>query len=311
LDETEATEKDAGSENFSEDYKIALDIYSGPLDLLLYLVYKSELDIFNIPIANILDQYLSYVEMIKTMDIEIAGDFMVMASRLMNIKSKMLMPRPKAEAEDEEIMDPRAELVKELLEYKEFKEKAYALEIARSERKEMFERIPPKEKKDQEPVQELFDENVNIWDLLMAFHKVTKDFMPDMPRKIVYDDTPVSVYVDRLLDIIVNTPGKRLPFSTVFEREQERVIIIGMFLAVLEAAKRGALKVEQVQDGGDIFLAFVPEEERIKPEEPSPGAPAETEEVIEAPVADAAEEPEEETPFPEEDEEEDFMEEEE
>ncbi len=253
-----------------EEYRISLDIYNGPLDLLLYLVYKSEVDVFNIPIADIVEQYLSYVEAIKALDIEIAGDFMVMAGRLINIKSKMLMPRPQAEPEEEEIIDPRAELVKELLEYKEYKERAYALGLKRHERDDMFERTPPKEKAEteREESDELLDEDVSVWDLLSAFHRVTKDFMPEVGRKIVYDDTPVSVYVEKLLGRLAGAPGGKLAFRALFDGLRQRMQVIGVFLAVLEAAKEGALKLHQVPDRSEILLEFVPEEKREKHAEP-------------------------------------------
>jgi segregation and condensation protein A len=263
-----------------EDYRIELDIYNGPLDLLLYLVYKNEVDIFNIPVAGILEQYLAYVEVIKELDIETAGDFMVMASRLMNIKSKMLMPRPEAEPEEEEVIDPRAELVRELLEYKESKEHAYALEQKRLARDAMFERTPPgdeDEPEEKEPP-ELF-EGVTMWDLLIAFHKATKDFMPEMPRRIVYDDTPVSVYMNRLLEKLAASPGCKVMFSSLFDGLQERVQVIGMFLGILEGAKQGALKTYQVQGEGEIYIELIPEEEREKnlevpPENPERGSEA-------------------------------------
>jgi segregation and condensation protein A len=246
-----------------ENYKIELDIYNGPLDLLLFLVYKNEVDIFNIPIADILEQYLAYVEVIKALDIEVAGEFLVLASRLMNIKSKLLMPRPEVEPQEEEVIDPRAELVRELLEFKEAKERAYALEQKRLEREQMYERVPPpgEAEAQPQPAEEL-EEEASVWDLLLAFHRITKDFMPEMPRRIVYDDTPVAVYVERLLERVAAADGQKLAFSAIFEGLSERIHMIGMFLAVLDAAKRGALRTRQVQDEGEIYLEFVPETER-------------------------------------------------
>ncbi len=246
-----------------QDYRIQLDIYNGPLDLLLYLVYKNEVDIFNIPIAGVLEQYLSYVEVIKELDIELAGDFLVLASRLMNIKSKLLMPRPETEPEEEEVIDPRAELVRELLEFKDAKERAYALEQKRLERESMYERMPPPGGDDagQEPAEET-EEEASVWDLLLAFHRITKDFMPEMPRRIVYDDTPVAVYVERLVGRLAAAEGCKLLFSSLFEGLGERIHVIGVFLAVLDAAKQGLLQARQVQDSGEIYLELVPEEER-------------------------------------------------
>jgi segregation and condensation protein A len=265
-----------GSGGESEErqvYRIELDIYSGPLDLLLYLVYRNEVDIFNIPISEILEHYLAYVEVIKELDIEIAGDFMVMASRLMNIKSRLLMPGPQAEPQDEEIIDPRVELVKELLEYKEYKERAYALEQKKLERDRMFERVPAKGENGLEGEvvsPEFAEEDVNVWDLLIAFHGVTKDFMPDVPRKIVHDDTPVAVYVERLIGKVSAAPGHKLTFSELFGGRRQRMKLIGMFLALLEAAKQGALRACQVQDHGEIYIELVPGDEREGSRGPGP-----------------------------------------
>jgi segregation and condensation protein A len=251
------------TEEDGQDYRIQLDIYNGPLDLLLYLVYKNEVDIFNIPIADILEQYLAYVEVIKELDIEVAGDFIVLASRLVNIKSKLLMPRPETEPEEEEIIDPRAELVRELLEFKEAKERAYALEQKRLERERMYERLPPPDESGtgEQTVEEL-EEEASVWDLLLAFHRVTKDFMPDMPRRIVYDDTPIAVYVERLVGRLAEADKHRLPFSSLFDGLSERIHLIGVFLAVLDGAKQGVLRARQVQESGEIYLELVPEEER-------------------------------------------------
>lgn len=267
---SEETEHEPSNNCPAEDYRVALDIYDGPLDLLLYLVYRSEVDIFDIPISEILEQYLGYVEFIKTLDLEIAGDFMVMASRLMNIKSKMLMPRPEVEPEEDEIIDPRTELVKELLEYKEYKERAYALEQKRLERTNMYERVPSEteEPAKTEECPDSINDEVSVWDLLVAFHKITKDFMPDQPRKIVYDDTPITVYVERLLTQLSSAPEKRLAFSTLFEQVEHRMQVIGLFLGVLEAAKQGAIELHQVQDRGEIYLEYVPEGKREKVGEP-------------------------------------------
>ncbi len=255
-----------------DDYRVELDIYNGPLDLLLYLVYKNEVDIFNIHVAGILDQYLKYVEVIKSIDLELAGDFLVMASRLINIKSKMLMPRPDKEPQEEEVIDPRAELVKELLEYKEYKERAYALGQSLQRREKMFERVPPKEELSAEKtLLEPVDEEVGMWDLLMAFHRITKDFMPEVPRKIVYDDAPVHVYLDSLVKKLSEAPEGRLEFSALFDSLEERIRVIGMFLGVLEAVKQGAVRAQQLEDRGEIYLEFVPEEER-SPRTPEPQA---------------------------------------
>ena len=123
------------------EYKVKLDSFAGPLDLLLYLVRKEEVDIYDIPIAHITEQYIQYVEMLKMLDIDLAGEFLVLAATLMEIKSVMLLPRPELEAdEDADSQDPRAELVRQLLEYKKFKDAANLLQDAAEQRQQRFTR---------------------------------------------------------------------------------------------------------------------------------------------------------------------------
>jgi len=150
------------------DYRVNLDIFAGPLDLLLYLVRKEEVDIYDIPIAKITDQYIGYIEMLKQLDIDLAGDFLVMAATLMQIKSAMLLPKAEPDQfQGDDLADPRAELIRQLLEYKKFKDAANLLNAAADEQKERFprpstiiERLMP----DAEPAIDI--EQVSVWDLL-------------------------------------------------------------------------------------------------------------------------------------------------
>src|SRR5512136_2591076 len=133
--------KAPNSRNKMTDYRVNLDIFAGPLDLLLYLVRKEEVDIYDIPIAEITDQYLQYLEMLKQLDIDLAGDFLVMAATLMEIKSAMLLPRAEPEQMGEAVAgDPRAELIRQLLEYKKFKDAANLLDAAAERHLERFGR---------------------------------------------------------------------------------------------------------------------------------------------------------------------------
>ena len=121
------------------DYHVNLDIFAGPLDLLLYLIRKDEVDIYDIPLARITNQYIRYIEMLKSLDIDLAGDFLVMAATLMQIKSAMLLPKADIDQDDaEDSLDPRAELIRQLLEYKKFKDAANILSGAAEEQKERF-----------------------------------------------------------------------------------------------------------------------------------------------------------------------------
>ena len=150
------------------DYRVNLEIFAGPLDLLLYLVRKEEVDIYDIPISKITDQYIRYIEMLKSLDIDLAGDFLVMAATLMQIKSAMLLPKAEPDQfQDDDLNDPRAELIRQLLEYKKFKDAANQLNAVADEHKERFPRpgtIVEQLKPDAEPEIDL--EQVSLWDLL-------------------------------------------------------------------------------------------------------------------------------------------------
>src|SRR3989338_9239973 len=123
-------------------YRVKLEIFEGPLDLLLYLIKKEELEIHDIPIAKITEQYLEYLELMKILDLNIAGEFLVMAATLMHIKSRMLLPPEAIAPEEEEEEDPRAELIRKLLEYKKFKEAAGQLSVMEREQSKVFVRLP-------------------------------------------------------------------------------------------------------------------------------------------------------------------------
>jgi len=153
------------------DYRVNLEIFAGPMDLLLYLVRKEEVDIYDIPIARITDQYIHYIEMLKGLDIDLAGDFLVMAATLMQIKSAMLLPRAEPDQlEADELADPRTELIRQLLEYKKFKDAANLLSDAAEDARHRFPRpstIVEQLKPNAEPTVDI--EQVSIWNLLEAF----------------------------------------------------------------------------------------------------------------------------------------------
>jgi len=227
------------------DYRVNLDIFAGPLDLLLYLVRKEEVDIYDIPLAKITDQYLHYVEMLKQLDIDLAGDFLVMAATLMEIKSAMLLPR--AEPEEmaaEDPSDPRAELIRQLLEYKKFKDAANLLEAAAEQHKERFgrptsliDRLEPHA----EP--ELDMDQVSIWDLLEAFDTVCKAIGTSTYTGHIKDDTPIDLYQIEILHRL-QTEGP-LTFERIFELRPNRLVMVGRFLAMLELIRDKLIWAEQ------------------------------------------------------------------
>jgi len=241
------------------DYRVNLDIFAGPLDLLLYLVRKEEVDIYDIPIAKITDQYIHYIELLKSLDIDLAGDFLVMAATLMQIKSAMLLPKAEPDRfADDDLSDPRRELIRQLLEYKKFKDAANLLNAAADEQKERFSRpgtIIERLKPDAEP--EIDIEQVSIWDLLEAFDLVCKATgnVRDISR--IQDDTPIDLYQIEILHRL-QTEGP-LTFERIFESRTNRFVMIGLFLALLELIREKLIWAEQSANSS-IYLRPLTEE---------------------------------------------------
>jgi segregation and condensation protein A len=236
-------------ENDSE-YKVKLEIFEGPLDLLLYLIKKDEIDIYAVSIERITTQYLGYIETFKMLNIELASEFIVMAANLMYIKSRTLLPKdvqPPDEEADEE--DPRWELIRQLVEYKKFKDAAQFLQGRESE--EFFTAVP--EKPDLTVLSVDGVPQVGIFDLIRAFQKVLKRFEDvHTLREIVDDRWTVSDKIDFLLATV--PVGGRTRFEELFTEASSRSEVIITFLAVLELMKLHFLEIEQMGVLGDIFV---------------------------------------------------------
>ena len=241
------------------DYRVNLEIFAGPLDLLLYLVRKEEVDIYDIPIAKITDQYICYIELLKSLDIDLAGDFLVMAATLMQIKSAMLLPKAEPDQlQDDDLSDPRRELIRQLLEYKKFKDAANLLNAAADEQKERFPRpgtIVEKLKPDAEP--EIDIEQVSIWDLLEAFDTICKATGTVSDISNIKDDTPIDLYQIEILHRL-QTEGP-MTFERIFESRTNRVVMIGLFLALLELIREKLAWVEQASDSS-IYVRSLTDE---------------------------------------------------
>ncbi len=248
------------------EYRVNLDIFAGPLDLLLYLVRKDEVDIYDIPISRVTEQYVEYIEMLKMFDIDLAGDFLVMAATLMEIKSVMLLPQAEVDEEGtEQAEDPRAELVRQLLEYKRFKDAANMLQDAAQERKLRFTRsdyILEKIKPTEEP--ELDLDQVSIWTLLEAFDGIMKATGHLTSYDHIKDDTPIDLYQIELLNRL-QTDGP-MTLHKVFEGRDNLLAMIGLFLAMLELIRNRLVWAEQPDSEGPIYLkslTSVPAEEAV------------------------------------------------
>ena len=231
-------------------YDVHLDIFEGPLDLLLYLIKKEELNISDIPIARITDQYLEYLELMQLLDLDIAGEFLVMAATLMHIKSKMLLPPDQTDQEEAEA-DPRAELVKRLLEYKKFKEAASQLAVMESQHKHLFPRVGSLQPEEAEVPKDMLFE-ASLFDLITAFTKVLKDIPKDIFYKVVKDEFTVSEKIHDILHLMAER--KTMLFVELFKGAKNKFEVITMFLALLELIKMKELVVRQPSHFGDIEI---------------------------------------------------------
>lgn len=231
-------------------YKVKLEIFEGPLDLLLYLIKKDEINIHDIPIAKITDQYLQYLDLMRMLDLNIAGEFLVMSATLMHIKSRMLLPPEETEALEEE-EDPRAELVKKLLEYKKFKEAAGRLQDMEARQKEVFSRPGTKEIIEDSSEDNLYFE-ANIFDLLTAFSKVLKEVPKEAFYEVIKDEVTVSEKIHEIFHLLVKRPV--IYFLDLFHRAKSKMQIITTFLALLELIRMREVLVRQDKVFGDIKI---------------------------------------------------------
>jgi segregation and condensation protein A len=231
-------------------YKVKLEIFEGPLDLLLYLIKKDELNIHDIPIAKITDQYTQYIELMQMLDLDIAGEFLVMAATLMHIKSKMLLPPEETEAEEEE-EDPRSELVRKLLEYKKFKEAAERLKAKETETKEVFTRPGIREQVSDMPDDDLYFE-ASIFDLLSAFSKVLKEVPKNRFYEVVKDEVTVSDKIHDIFHLLVK--HSTIYFLELFNKAKSKLEIIVTFLALLELIRMKEVVIRQDKVFGDIKI---------------------------------------------------------
>ena len=244
------------------DYRVDLPVFRGPMDLLLYLVKRNEVDICDIPIARIAEQFSEYLGVIQLIDVEQAGDFLVMASTLMEIKSRLVLPRGDEAGEEEE--DPRLELVRQLIQYKKYKDAAALLEAQAERQSYRLPRlvVPPQTGADpaQQPLRA-----VELWDLVSAFGRLMRETLALQPQQIVVDQTPLHVYMEQIVQRLEREP--RLPFSSLFAPPHTRGRLVGLFLAILELARGRQVVADQPEPFGDIWLS-------LRPPEPGAAVPA-------------------------------------
>ncbi|MDH4183498.1 MAG: segregation/condensation protein A [Nitrospinota bacterium] len=258
-------------------YNIKLDVFEGPLDLLLHLIKENQVDIYDIPIALITEQYFQYIEIMKTLNLELAGEYLVMASTLTYIKSRMLLPKHEQEEEEaEEGVDPRDELVAKLVEYKRIKEAAGALKTMEMEQSMIFPRQQPANLGIKEG--DLLLE-VSVLELLKSFKKILDNYKG--PKQISVTLQEISV-TDKINEIMATLEKvDHIQFEALFARGRTRMEVVATFLALLELMRLKLVKVNQVKVGGDILLYRAPEnghsangEEDLPPATEEPEEPA-------------------------------------
>lgn len=270
-----------------EDYRVQLDVFSGPLDLMLYLIRRDELDIQDVSLARIADQYVEYVRALQRIDPNAAGEFLVLAATLAELKSRALLPTPPLEPLDDSSRNSGSVLVTKLLEYKRFKDAAKALGRAADDRAKRYVRRPvalPRE------LQGVELEEVQVWDLVRAFNRVMTSIGEGPARHDVrYDEVPIEVIQQEIVEIVQNEGPTR--FSSLFLGPMPRPAVIGRFLALLELIKQRRIRCEQPALFDEIYIFLLDEAPYESLEEQAgPGDTSESEPMHVGATADAPEE---------------------
>jgi segregation and condensation protein A len=228
--------------------QIALESFHGPLDLLLYLVKRHEVDVRDILVARIAEQFCQYLETIQAVDVDWAGEFLVMAASLAEIKSRMLLPQSEAPVE-RPVEDPRRELVHQLIEYRKAKDAAGHLDRLAEARQFRLARIAPD---DEEGATSPRFRRVELWDLVGAFGRLIRETDSIQPLHVVPDETPQEVYINIVRGKLGS--GRRIAFQFLFDPPHTRSRLIGIFLAILELIKLHEIVLDQLREFGDIWV---------------------------------------------------------
>ena len=241
-----------GAEQAELPYQVRIENFEGPLDLLLHLIKKNEINIYDIPIALIAQQYLSYIEAMKELNLAVAGEFLVMAATLLQIKSKMLLPVEESAEDEDDGPDPREELVRRLLEYKTFKEAARQLDTQEKMWREIYSR-PVTPQKDAPVTDEAMLENIGLFDLVDALQGI----LNRNPGKKLLEILPDNLTVrDRMNVILEALEGQEsIGFEALFDASSHRLLIIVTFLALLELIRLRTVRVYQAESFGPILVS--------------------------------------------------------
>jgi segregation and condensation protein A len=242
-----------------EAYEVKLEAFTGPMDLLLHLIRKQKINIYDIPIALIARQYLEYLSLMKTFNLSMAGEFLVMAATLLYIKSRMLLPKEdKPEPEDEEVLDPRSELVRQLIEYERFKDAAGSLVVRERLWQDSFSRDPLPVPKKAEEEEEVWAEDLQLFDLLSALQEVLDRAPTERFVEITRENWTVEERIQLIMERLET--DATIPFEGLFDQQWSRPLIIVTFLGLLELVRMNLVRLYQGEWFGPIHVTrrFVP-----------------------------------------------------
>ena len=243
-------------------YRVQLNNFEGPLDLLHFFIKRDELDIYDIPISYITQQYLDYVNLMEELDLDVASEFILMASMLMSIKAKMMLPREDDENEEIDESDPRYELVQKLLEYKRYKEMAFKMADIDEETRKRYKRgYPDADDVDQQATGEAL-KDVTLFDLISAFRKVLTDIER---QRIVHKVNKVETTIEEQSEFVLETLSNsgRQSFVSLCKNLTSRIVIVVTFLAILEMIKEQQINLFIEEDPTDFFIDLKPVDEII------------------------------------------------
>ena len=234
------------------EYKVKFEVFEGPLDLLLYLIKKEEVDIYQVNLTRLAGQFIEYIETMRLLDLEVAGEFLVMAATLMYIKSRELLPvDQQAEAQDEDDgEDPRWELIRQLVEYKKFKDAAAQLQVLEARQENVFPRAPARlEFGPETPTRS----DASIFDLVSAVNAVLQRFGKRAEQRDIFEDKwTVSQKIGHLMQVLGE--GRRMQFSELFAGASSRFEVVATFLALLELIRLKHLAAIQEEPFGEIVI---------------------------------------------------------
>ncbi len=243
-------------------YRVQLNNFEGPLDLLLFFIKRDELDIYDIPISYITNQYLEYINLMEELDLDVASEFILMASMLMSIKAKMMLPREEEDNDDIDETDPRYVLVQKLLEYKRYKEMAVKMADMDEETRKRYKRgYPDADAVDEQATGEALKE-VTLFDLISAFKKVLTDIERQrIVHKVNKEEATVEEQSEFVLHILSKSGSQT--FASLCKDLTNRIVIVVTFLAILEMIKEQQINLFLEEDPTDFYIDLKPVDEII------------------------------------------------